>query len=78
MVLFFKKSYFLGLAALSEVNLPAWDTGICFRNKILLHYGVLCKNVLFKSPGGKGQSLGDTGCCRSFLKLINLSLSLAK
>lgn len=46
--------FFLGLDAISEVNLPAWNSGTCFRNKILLHHGALCKTVLFKSPGKKG------------------------
>lgn len=43
---FFRKSDLFGLGAISEVNLPAWDTGTCFRNKILLHHGALCKTAV--------------------------------
>lgn len=40
---FFRKSDFFGI---SEVNLPAWDTGTCFRNETLLHHGALCKTAV--------------------------------
>lgn len=56
----FSASNFPGHGALSEVNLAAWDTGFCFRNKIVLHHRALFNTVMFKSVGKKGQSLCDT------------------
>jgi len=59
---FLKRSNLFGLSALSEVGLPAWDTGICFRNKMLLRCGALCKTAVqvFPPPVYQGEKYSVT------------------